>query len=191
MGCPSLHDCLRRLIRLGGNSAAARTREATFCVRTKCGLVRLSSWRGARSYGATQEQARATRFGHARSDKADEHLAHCLAESDESGRSARLAIPRLASPRDYRASRIERERSDHFMSVAGHVSPKMLALYSHVRLQAKRKALDALATQPSTEVTSQATSQKSDPIPQVLENLVDVAGFEPATPCLQSRCSPS
>jgi len=25
----------------------------------------------------------------------------------------------------------------------------------------------------------------------VLENLVDVTGIEPATPCLQSRCSPS
>ena len=30
------------------------------------------------------------------------------------------------------------------MSIAGHVSPKMLAHYSHVRLDAKRKALDAL-----------------------------------------------
>lgn len=31
------------------------------------------------------------------------------------------------------------------MAIAGHVSPKMLAHYSHVRLEAKRKALDALA----------------------------------------------
>jgi integrase len=31
------------------------------------------------------------------------------------------------------------------MSIAGHVSPKMLAHYSHVRLEAKRKALDALS----------------------------------------------
>ena len=29
--------------------------------------------------------------------------------------------------------------------IAGHVSPKMLAHYSHVRLDAKRKALDALS----------------------------------------------
>jgi hypothetical protein len=29
-------------------------------------------------------------------------------------------------------------------AIAGHVSPKMLAHYSHVRLEAKRKALDAL-----------------------------------------------
>ena len=31
------------------------------------------------------------------------------------------------------------------MSVAGHISPKMLRHYSHVRLDAKRKALDALS----------------------------------------------
>jgi len=31
------------------------------------------------------------------------------------------------------------------MSIAGHVSPKMLAHYSHVRMEAKRKALDALS----------------------------------------------
>jgi hypothetical protein len=31
------------------------------------------------------------------------------------------------------------------MAVAGHVSPKMLAHYSHVRLEAKRTALDALS----------------------------------------------
>ena len=32
------------------------------------------------------------------------------------------------------------------MAIAGHVSPKMLAHYSHVRLEAKRQALDALST---------------------------------------------
>ena len=31
------------------------------------------------------------------------------------------------------------------MSIAGHVSPRMLAHYSHIRLEAKRKALDVLA----------------------------------------------
>jgi integrase len=31
------------------------------------------------------------------------------------------------------------------MAIAGHVSPKMLAHYSHVRMDAKRKALDALS----------------------------------------------
>jgi hypothetical protein len=31
------------------------------------------------------------------------------------------------------------------MAIAGHVSPKMLAHYSHVRLDAKRSDLDALS----------------------------------------------
>ena len=36
---------------------------------------------------------------------------------------------------------------DHvIMSVAGHVSPEMLRHYSHIRLQAKRQALDAINT---------------------------------------------
>ena len=37
------------------------------------------------------------------------------------------------------------------MSIAGHVSPKMLDHYSHVRVQAKRQALDALSSKPTDE----------------------------------------
>jgi len=70
------------------------------------------------------------------------------------------------------------------MSIAGHVSQKMLAHYSHVRLERKREALNALSREPA--VTSHATSQNQESVPQVLKNLVDVAGIEPATPCLQS-----
>jgi hypothetical protein len=36
------------------------------------------------------------------------------------------------------------------MSIAGHVSAKMLAHYSHVRIDAKRKALDSLASSKNT-----------------------------------------
>jgi hypothetical protein len=40
----------------------------------------------------------------------------------------------------------ESQASDQtVMAIAGHVSQKMLAHYSHVRIDAKRKALDALA----------------------------------------------
>ena len=77
------------------------------------------------------------------------------------------------------------------MAIAGHVSPKMLAHYSHVRLEAKRKALDALSKKVEGTVTSQTTSQNQPREPQVFNLVVDVAGIEPATPCLQSRCSPS
>jgi integrase len=81
------------------------------------------------------------------------------------------------------------------LSIAGHVSARMLSHYSHVRLEAKRTALAALCNTAETQVTSQTTSQarlsSRDLDLNSLENMVDVTGIEPVTPCLQSRCSPS
>ncbi len=53
------------------------------------------------------------------------------------------------------------------MGIAGHVSKKMLQHYSHVRLEAKRSALDALSMKPvkrairgaQRKVTTQTTTQ--------------------------------
>jgi hypothetical protein len=47
------------------------------------------------------------------------------------------------------------------MSIAGHVSQRMLAHYSHVRIEAKRKALDVLAVGTKSEgyVTKKVTKQ--------------------------------
>jgi integrase len=75
--------------------------------------------------------------------------------------------------------------------IAGHVSPKMLAHYSHVRIEAKRKALDALASSVSRVVTPQITAQ----IPicgqsenrKLMKNLVEPKGFEPSTSSMPSR----
>jgi hypothetical protein len=55
----------------------------------------------------------------------------------------------------------ESQASDRtIMSIAGHVSQRMLAHYSHVRFEAKRKALDALAgAKPGGYVTKQVTKQ--------------------------------
>jgi hypothetical protein len=67
-------------------------------------------------------------------------------------------------------------------SIAGHVSQKMLEHYSHVRLEAKRRPLDALATtRPETEnqgdserghVTRNVSKSESEgmPAPQVFQN---------------------
>jgi integrase len=41
--------------------------------------------------------------------------------------------------------------------IAGHVSPKMLAHYSHVRMDAKRKALDALSARPLESISGRST----------------------------------
>ena len=54
-------------------------------------------------------------------------------------------------------------------ALAGHVSPRMLAHYSHVRLDAKRKALDALSGGVLGAVTSQSTSQNSGTPAEVIE----------------------
>jgi len=83
------------------------------------------------------------------------------------------------------------------MAIGGHVSPKMLAHYSHVRLQAKRTALDALSmTRPQVAKsggetggydTNNDTNQKelTEQLPQITENMVSAAGFEPATHALK------
>ncbi len=67
-------------------------------------------------------------------------------------------------------------------SIAGHVSQKMLEHYSHVRLEAKRRALDALATtRPESQkqgvseggyVTRNVTKTASEemPAPQLIQN---------------------
>jgi Phage integrase family len=68
----------------------------------------------------------------------------------------------------------ESQTSDQtIMSIAGHVSLKMLAHYSHVRMEAKRKALDALSGRGSggSHDTNNGTSSPAQPIeqPQVIE----------------------
>jgi len=81
------------------------------------------------------------------------------------------------------------------MAIAGHVSPKMLAHYSHVRLEAKRSALANLSSARTEQgyVTRDVTNEevRVESWPQTIEKMVDVRGLEPLTPCLQSRCSPS
>jgi hypothetical protein len=72
------------------------------------------------------------------------------------------------------------------MSIAGHVSAKMFAHYSHVRLHAKRTALDGLATgrrDTSTRDsydTNNDTKQgkRGEQLPQVIEKMVELVGIE-------------
>ena len=85
------------------------------------------------------------------------------------------------------------------MSIAGHVSRKMLARYSHIRLDAKRNALDALTMGRGKEGDSERVSKDYDtnmsprsiPLPQVLDFLVELSGIEPLTSSLRTRRSPS
>jgi integrase len=45
------------------------------------------------------------------------------------------------------------------MSIAGHVSREMLERYSHIRLEAKRRAVEVLSQKAKSGSTSQTTSQ--------------------------------
>ena len=66
----------------------------------------------------------------------------------------------------------ESQASDQtIMAIAGHVSPKMLAHYSHVRMEAKRKALDALSSTPKGYATNSDTNTQPTtmPHPEVIE----------------------
>ena len=45
------------------------------------------------------------------------------------------------------------------MSIAGHVSKKMLERYSHIRVAAKRAALDAIAVGPTQAVFERDRAQ--------------------------------
>jgi integrase len=89
------------------------------------------------------------------------------------------------------------------MAIAGHVSPKMLAHYSHVRIQAKRTALDSLSTKQAERANLGGASRGYDTNndtkrdgaesipPQVLETMVELVGIEPTTSSLRTMRSPS
>jgi integrase len=98
----------------------------------------------------------------------------------------------------------ESKASDQtIMGIAGHVSKKMLQHYSHVRLEAKRCALDALSMTPVQKGDSGDTTEGYDTkhdtklrremegMPQVVESLVELSGIEPLASSLRTRRSPS
>jgi integrase len=78
------------------------------------------------------------------------------------------------------------------MSIAGHVSRQMLNHYSHIRLDAKRQAVDTLHSDPSKKVPrqaamSQSASQTEKPaeagLPSPSESM-GPTGLEPMTSCV-------
>jgi hypothetical protein len=89
------------------------------------------------------------------------------------------------------------------MSIAGHVSKKMLQHYSHIRMDAKRNALDALTMKPPSKGHSRDTKRGYDTnndtntrkemngMPQVVDYMVELSGIEPLASSLRTRRSPS
>jgi hypothetical protein len=97
----------------------------------------------------------------------------------------------------------ESQASDStIMAIAGHVSPKMLQHYSHVRIQAKRTALDSISSRTADSVNSEGleggydTNNDTKPrseaegYSQVIERMVDLSGIEPLASSLRTRRSP-
>jgi integrase len=57
----------------------------------------------------------------------------------------------------------ESQASEHtLMAIAGHVSRKMIEHYSHIRMEAKRAALDAIANSGSEAAVAQNWAQSSN-----------------------------
>ena len=72
-------------------------------------------------------------------------------------------------------------------SIAGHVSQRMVDRYAHIRLDAKRNALESLSrktVQGKSSGTSDGTkiNRREREIPKVPINMVGACGFEPQTP---------
>ena len=78
----------------------------------------------------------------------------------------------------------ESQASDQtIMAIAGHVSTKMLAHYSHIRIEAKRKALDALSSATNGCGTNSDTTVElvACLIRKSLKQMVGPWGLEPQT----------
>jgi Phage integrase family len=98
----------------------------------------------------------------------------------------------------------ESKASDQtIMGIAGHVSKKMLQHYSHIRMEAKRNALDALSMMPAQTGDSGSKREGYDTnndtrlrkemegMPQIIDSMVELSGIEPLTSSLRTRRSPS
>jgi integrase len=98
----------------------------------------------------------------------------------------------------------ESKASDQtIMGIAGHVSRKMLQHYSHVRMEAKRTALDALSMTPVQTgdsggkregydtINDTKIQRELEGIPQVVDCMVELVGIEPTTSSLRTTRSPS
>src|SRR6202521_6275559 len=53
--------------------------------------------------------------------------------------------------------------------IAGHVSKQMLKHYSHIRMEAKRRALESIVPKPSPKATVTAVSAPGEPAAETVE----------------------
>jgi integrase len=79
------------------------------------------------------------------------------------------------------------------MAIAGHVSRRMLEHYSHIRMEAKRTAVEVISQPVSVESGAQNWAQSPNSqkaaVPNLLKTLAGTTGLEPATSCVTGRRS--
>jgi integrase len=112
-------------------------------------------------------------------------------------REAGLAGLRPHDMRHHAITRLAESQASEqtIMSLAGHVSREMLEHYSHIRMEAKRRAVESLD---NVTITSQLEEwqhrAEQQEAPQVArrkrKTLVGARGFEPRTPCAQGDSDP-
>jgi integrase len=70
------------------------------------------------------------------------------------------------------------------LSIAGHVSRRMLERYSHIRMEAKRNALAAISRTKVSHGTASGTKTGAEVenVPNLGIKMVGACGFEPQTP---------
>jgi integrase len=77
------------------------------------------------------------------------------------------------------------ESEQTILAIAGHVDRRMLERYSHIRMEAKRKALEALSSRSGNGYGTNGgtkTEEEASVPPFLAQNLIGTCGFEPQTP---------
>ena len=109
--------------------------------RSDCANVRARG--SSRTHRARALPLAGVPVGPLRRQQPDAEVGHGLARATRRGAPAGAPVPRPATHGDHRTGRDG--RGGHVLeSISGHLSRRMLEHYSHIRIDAKRQALDAL-----------------------------------------------
>ena len=110
----------------------------------------------------------------------------------QSGRPTRPEISRCQASCDHRARRVSNKRRDYHEHRRTRLAEDAGA-YSHIRLDAKRTALDGISMGRAGYDTNNDTNREKglEEIPQVIESLVELVGIEPTASSLRTTRSPS
>jgi hypothetical protein len=80
-------------------------------------------------------------------------------------------LPQSPAKRERRWT-LRSDVAQKIMSIAGHVSRAMLSRYSHVRMEAKRRALDEIATRQRTADTKRQEAAKQQEAAEAAQSVL-------------------